>query len=304
MNTKKVGELKILDNKDEEYTYYYEDSVKYYVVPHSAKYKIRVKNPYNTKCRCNVAIEIDGDYMGTWVLSDQQKFSFERPALEALRYTFLRTRFAIDAEKANLINILKPGAILSKDLENSLLSTPLNTGINDSNVDNGLIKITYKPEKFQIFIKAIDNKTIVLNISAFDTILDIKKIIFKRERIPVLEQRLLFGSKQLENEQLLSFYNVNNEATLTLLLRLQGGCKTSANRLPKGFKAAEGATILQGASNQTFGDYISFNSDADQAIEEYVCLVADANESREEIMKNADVTTRAYPLRSATVQQI
>ena len=44
-----------------------------------------------------------------------------------------------------------------------------------------------------------------------------------RENIQIDHQRLIFGTKQLDDNQTLSDYHIKNTSTLTLVLRLVGG---------------------------------------------------------------------------------
>lgn len=52
---------------------------------------------------------------------------------------------------------------------------------------------------------------------------DVKKKIEYLEAIPLIQQRLLFEGKQLENDNTLEFYKIQSEYTIQLVLRLRGG---------------------------------------------------------------------------------
>lgn len=76
----------------------------------------------------------------------------------------------------------------------------------------------------QIFVKTLTGKSLTVDVHLYkSSVRDVMEIVQDREGLPIHEQRLIYGSKQLDAERLLSDYGVQRESIIQLVMRLRGG---------------------------------------------------------------------------------
>lgn len=88
--------------------------------------------------------------------------------------------------------------------------------------DGDLIELIDR-KNIQIFLKTLTGKTITLDVGPYDTLKYVKFLIKLKEGIPFDQQMIAFKGRQLEDNRTLADYDIENESTLILILRLRGG---------------------------------------------------------------------------------
>lgn len=86
----------------------------------------------------------------------------------------------------------------------------------------------------QLFVKTLTGKTVSIEVEEGESIEDVKAKIAEKEGIPAEQQRLIFGGQQLQDAKTLDDYDVGDDATLHLVLRLRGGGDIVKKILGKG----------------------------------------------------------------------
>lgn len=88
---------------------------------------------------------------------------------------------------------------------------------------NILPSIHILPQFINIQIKTVTGKAIFVKINPAETILQLKKQIYRMEDISLESQRIIYAGKQLEDNYTLCHYNITNDSTVCIIIRLRGG---------------------------------------------------------------------------------
>ncbi|EKV05031.1 NEDD8-like protein (RubA), putative [Penicillium digitatum PHI26] len=77
-------------------------------------------------------------------------------------------------------------------------------------------------------VRTLTGKEIELDIEPDYKVFRIKERVEEKEGIPPVQQRLIFGGKQMADDKTASEYNLEGGATLHLVLALRGGCAATS----------------------------------------------------------------------------
>ncbi|NWX57521.1 OASL2 protein, partial [Promerops cafer] len=86
-----------------------------------------------------------------------------------------------------------------------------------------LLLLQTEPQKMQVLVKDDKNRTTTYTVLPTDTVRQLKEQIQARQGPSATEQRLTYGSRELEDWHTLAHYDVKPMSTIYMLLRLRGG---------------------------------------------------------------------------------
>lgn len=79
------------------------------------------------------------------------------------------------------------------------------------------------PNAGQFFVQTLTGSSLAFNYDPNMTISTLKELIQNAQQIQVDQQRLVFNGKQLDDQNTLSDYGIENGSNIHLVLRLRGG---------------------------------------------------------------------------------
>ena len=77
-------------------------------------------------------------------------------------------------------------------------------------------------KEFILNIRRFSNNIIPIYVTPCDSIGNVKYLIQLKEGIPIDQQRLVYNGIQLEDNRTIEDYNIKEELTIHLILRLRG----------------------------------------------------------------------------------
>ncbi|XP_049682904.1 2'-5'-oligoadenylate synthase 1-like [Accipiter gentilis] len=86
-----------------------------------------------------------------------------------------------------------------------------------------LMLLQTEPQAMEVFVKDDKNRTTTYTVKPTDTVLQLKEQIHSRQGPRADQQRLTYGSRELEDRNTLAHYAIQPRSTIFMLLRLRGG---------------------------------------------------------------------------------
>lgn len=106
----------------------------------------------------------------------------------------------------------------------------------------------------QLFVKTLTGKTVSIEVEEGESIEDVKAKIAEKEGIPPEQQRLIFGGQQLQDGKTIDDYDLSDDSTLHLVLRLRGGKEKVATTADASMRSIRSSVL--GKSQRVSEDFV------------------------------------------------
>ncbi|KAI7813260.1 ubiquitin-like [Triplophysa rosa] len=92
--------------------------------------------------------------------------------------------------------------------------------------ESSLMLLVTNPVKFpvlmQVFVRNEMGITSTYEVDPNETVDQLQREIYNKERVPLDQQRLIYNGRQLESGKKLNDYDITNQSTIHMTLRLRG----------------------------------------------------------------------------------
>ncbi|NP_001118081.1 ubiquitin-like protein [Oncorhynchus mykiss] len=129
--------------------------------------------------------------------------------------SLIQQHFEVATTKQRLLGVNGNNISLSDDSK-TLSDYGLHSG------SKVMVLIT-EPVPIQVFLKNEKGQTHTYDVVPGETVTQFKAKVQNKEAVPANQQRLIHEGRQLEDGQKLENYNIRNQSTIYLTLRLRGG---------------------------------------------------------------------------------
>jgi len=268
-----------------------------YVLDNGTQWKMQlgVDAPSFPGKRVQAELSVDGRDVGTFILETGESYvPVERPVDCAQKFTFYTVRTVLAAQQR-----------LGHTGVDAATRAVAASGIAPSDEHNGVVTCTFTPEKpaektMKICIQQLipTGKQFFVDVAPSDSIQRVKQRIQGETGITPSQQRLIFsrtgtqeGNTLLANGHTLLHYGIQADAKLHLMLHMKGGGIAPYNPPPPpamgvpvlpgqpALSTVQGATTLQGASDQSFDCATIGELDHSQAVTLIARLVGVAEDA-------------------------
>ena len=157
------------------------------------------------------------------ILNDVINVQYPNSDTKEITTDLSNTGIELLEEIGGIENVMTPYFRVKYDLYYNNEKIPLEDVLVNAGIKSGDTIVLEKRITYRIFQKTLTGKTYILYVEPSDSIKLYKIFCYYTIGIPIDKQRIIFGSRVLEDNKTLADYNIQRESTLHFVLRLRGG---------------------------------------------------------------------------------